>query len=428
MKSWEKIRYFRKKSNISQNSLSEGICSVSYLSKIENGQNEPSEEILLLLGNRLGIDLSEIEQEDTSIEKIRLWFKYIFKRDILNANKLYTEIKDFNGHKIETTIRYKIIQSLHHLIIESQYSIVEENVRELNLSNEILKETDLFYLSLVKGVYHYYKENYSDSYTYFKKAEQHISKVELQSWEKGYLYYLLALAANKLWKNLICLEYTRAALNIFEELYEFKRCADCRILSGIINQRIENWKEATKQLELAETIADSFSDDKLKGKIYHNLGYIEARKGNSQAAIDLFRKSLVHKEGLDTAVQVTTLYSLIEFNYKFGNFEEGKKLLERGIKLVKKNESLQDYYYLFTFYSNVYTYGIDHDITAEHLLKQVVPFFERTNKWVYLSEFYPILGKYFDKKSKYKQSSSYYYLANKAFKKIAQLEGYFLID
>jgi len=50
------IRYERLKRNWSQDGLCDGICAVSYLSKIEQGKAEPSEEILSALMKRLEIE------------------------------------------------------------------------------------------------------------------------------------------------------------------------------------------------------------------------------------------------------------------------------------------------------------------------------------------------------------------------------------
>ncbi len=50
---------------MTQEELSEGIVSLSYLSKIENQKTNASPEILQLLCDRLGIEISE----DTDIEE-----------------------------------------------------------------------------------------------------------------------------------------------------------------------------------------------------------------------------------------------------------------------------------------------------------------------------------------------------------------------
>lgn len=53
------IRYERLKRNWSQEGLCEGICAVSYLSKIEQGKAEPGEEILSALRKRLDIEWND---------------------------------------------------------------------------------------------------------------------------------------------------------------------------------------------------------------------------------------------------------------------------------------------------------------------------------------------------------------------------------
>ena len=51
------IRIAREKANLSQQELCEGICSLSTLSKIENGIQNPTRETLKNLSERLGLDL-----------------------------------------------------------------------------------------------------------------------------------------------------------------------------------------------------------------------------------------------------------------------------------------------------------------------------------------------------------------------------------
>ena len=53
------IRRERLRQNLSQEGLCRGICAVSYLSKIEQGQVTPSEEIRRLLLERLGLPTEE---------------------------------------------------------------------------------------------------------------------------------------------------------------------------------------------------------------------------------------------------------------------------------------------------------------------------------------------------------------------------------
>ena len=58
------IAHARMEKGWSQEGLCKGICAVSYLSKIESGRAEPSDEILSLLFSRLGIDWSREKENE----------------------------------------------------------------------------------------------------------------------------------------------------------------------------------------------------------------------------------------------------------------------------------------------------------------------------------------------------------------------------
>ena len=53
------IKFNRINNNISQKQLSQGICVPSYLSRIENGELLPSEDVLSIIFNRLGLEFND---------------------------------------------------------------------------------------------------------------------------------------------------------------------------------------------------------------------------------------------------------------------------------------------------------------------------------------------------------------------------------
>ena len=57
------IKMARIQQNMKQVSLAKGICSTSYLSKIENNQTIPSEDVLQLLLERLELDYEDLSTE-----------------------------------------------------------------------------------------------------------------------------------------------------------------------------------------------------------------------------------------------------------------------------------------------------------------------------------------------------------------------------
>ena len=68
MKVGHLIRAERIRQEMKQVVLAKGICTPSYLSKIERNLIAPSEEIITLLFNRLGIDIDKLQENDHKTE------------------------------------------------------------------------------------------------------------------------------------------------------------------------------------------------------------------------------------------------------------------------------------------------------------------------------------------------------------------------
>lgn len=72
------IRQERIKQNFDQNVFAEGICSNSYLSKIESGTSIGNEDLIFLLCDRLGYDFNNTIDEDFKILNDEIWHQFIF--------------------------------------------------------------------------------------------------------------------------------------------------------------------------------------------------------------------------------------------------------------------------------------------------------------------------------------------------------------
>ena len=54
------IKYNRIKQNMNQKTLSQGICVPSYLSRIENGDISPSDNVISIIFNKLGLTFNAV--------------------------------------------------------------------------------------------------------------------------------------------------------------------------------------------------------------------------------------------------------------------------------------------------------------------------------------------------------------------------------
>lgn len=175
------VRWHRKQKNMTLNEGADGICSISYLSKVENNLIEPSDQILDDLKKRfeleelLNYDLKRYEEHYSDIvdklfgykeiptfyfklyetktdykSKLVLFAYYIQRHNLIKAKKVYKdleyEINKFNHDEINL---FYLLTSLM-LIEEGKYYIA---LRILNLSNVINVNSKLSMLIDYKKIY-----------------------------------------------------------------------------------------------------------------------------------------------------------------------------------------------------------------------------------------------------------------------------------
>ena len=94
MKVGHLIRAERIRQEMKQLVLAKGICTPSYLSKIERNLIFPSEDIVTLLFNRLGIDASKLQKNDQQTEiDFEKMLKDTYKEVITNRDENFTKQK-----------------------------------------------------------------------------------------------------------------------------------------------------------------------------------------------------------------------------------------------------------------------------------------------------------------------------------------------
>lgn len=413
----EKIRYFRKVKNLSQQELAAGICSIPYLSKIENGVTQPSDEIQQHLAARLEIRLDSMN-ENTIIRNYVELFHSLYQRDYESAEQKFQTLTATHSKSIDEEILHKIFKSIYLLLAKDELQEVQLLLDEVAYLDGVMNGEKAFYYLLARGQLCFYLNDFEDAFHYFLKAEKQLEENRFQEWEKGYLFYVIGVTANHLYKNIVALEYIKEALNIFEKNYFFKRCADCRIVLAIINLRFKNIDESSNQLLLAETIANTFDDEVLKGIIYHNLGSIATHKGEAEKAIELFSQSMDAKEKEPLSAKIMTIHALVKEYNKTNQPEKGLVLIDSWLEQVQADPLNRGYELHLLYFKHLFKFG---EIDADFMVKELIPYFEQRNEWIHLADYYPILGNYFENQQKYKQASQYYSLAFEALKNMHQV-------
>jgi HTH-type transcriptional regulator, quorum sensing regulator NprR len=413
----QRIRYYRKTKGLTQEELAQGICSVSYLSKIEKGDAKSSEEVINLLCERLGISPEEVD-ESKILEMLNEWNMMMVNRQFEEAINFFPKVESKIDHVThpEIMITFNLYLTKYYMVKDSpELDKANSTLEKVKKVFDQLSPDQKFNYFLLQGMYYNYTEKYNDALQFLKLAEGELSKsLNIVETEIAILYYLLALTYNFLMRINSVTTYAFKAISIFDKEYNYSRSADCQVLLAISYRRAKNYDLAEYHLNNALKYSKSFKDEFMSGVIYHNLGYVTSCKNEHSKAIDYFKKSLEYRNSHTQKRKALTLFLLATEYLKLKDFKRAEEYVEEGYKY--SNNDLEVYYHLKILQ---YQINENYDATFETLIsKEVISFFENRSNWEYVAKYSELLADVYFDQSLYKKASSYYRIANNARKNI----------
>jgi HTH-type transcriptional regulator, quorum sensing regulator NprR len=239
------IKLYRHRNNLSQADLALGICSVSYLSKIENEKIESSTEILNLLLQRLNYqkDFKETSQSISNLKEQLREIHFEMFHHPESTSQLESKLFELIA-KCTSTLDSEL--KVHADIILLKYYV---NKHELDGSHTLIQELYSIYdqmsqenkifFNLFRCQYYSITSNYEDALASISMCTDMIEAYPVENWIKGYIYYLSSLNASKCYKTYQCLYYAERALIIFKEEFYLNRSLECYLLIGISYLRLK---------------------------------------------------------------------------------------------------------------------------------------------------------------------------------------------
>ncbi|WP_394188820.1 helix-turn-helix domain-containing protein [Paenisporosarcina quisquiliarum] len=407
------IKMSRIQQNMKQVTLAKGICSTSYLSKIENNQTVPSEDVIKLLIDRLGIDYWSIslEEENQFMNQLLSFYKKsIIERNknhigeeipkLFNKNLLFKNERNFYTYNL---ILYRLILILN-----------PNDERCLALQNTLKHMEDkfdgrqkfLYYFN--SGIYYYIQRNFVEALSYFESALNLIASFQIDEWELADFYNALSLSYLSEGKITNTIEYASKSLALFRNNLLFRRALDSYMIVGIAHKKNSNFKYAEESFLLAQKIVNDLNLQDQHGIILHNLGSLAAIQGESVKAIRYFEDSLLNFANDKENYLVSVLYIIMEFS-KNNDYEKVIEWCLKGLKIINENSSTatEPFYHHF----NLYLALLDH-INYEEPMISAVNFFEENKDYIYAHKYSVALGNKYTEKRKYKNASQYFQKAN----------------
>jgi HTH-type transcriptional regulator, quorum sensing regulator NprR len=410
-----RIRFHRIKRKLTQEDLSKGIISVSYLSKLENNQVTPSNDIIHLLCDRLGVNhlLEHPEHMNKLLEKWNhalLWNKSdeadsthrVIQRDLEQSDDLMTHL----FYRI-LCIRVQLVQSnladaLKHMIH------IQGNYKELT-------DTLKFYYHKYKGNYYYLMEEYEKAKGELKEAETYyVLGNVVNEEERADLYYLFSLVLTRLNMYRLAIFYGEKSLSIFQGVYYQKRCAEVHLLLGICYRRIRYNEEAVKHYEWANFISHSIQYTSLQSKVEQNLGCLKSFMNRSDDAIQHYLRSIELK-GADEEGKLYSILSLVKEYYKMNQFSDVQFWLPKGLRLSSKERYPEKHYQLsyYQFAIMGFPNGFE-----KFMKEYALPYFKKNASLLLYAEYSKFFGQYYQSVRKYKLAAFHLNEANVIYEEI----------
>ncbi|WP_100011762.1 helix-turn-helix domain-containing protein [Lentibacillus sediminis] len=337
----EKLRYHRIQRGLTQKKLAEGICDLTYVSKIENNKIEAPEQTLVDFCQRLNITLKELTEDiDEGYKRLlNEWYAQIKHKDENAATSKFTQLRvEFETVDDPFLLSHYHLFRLYYFLQIKDRKQCEDTLNNIkNLQNYITSEIEFDYYFIL-GLYEYQYGSLNKSKAYYTKAEK---TAEMQKIEDPEFLYYMSLTLSRLQDVTHSTLYAFKALELYNQAMNFERCTDCHLLLGINFNHVKNYKTAEEYFQKVLNAADYNRKAKIiKGKTYHNLGNIYAKQGESKKSIEYLLKALTFKT--EPGQKLNTLYLLTKEHYLTGDEGDAKEWLFKGLNHAEESSD-QDY-------------------------------------------------------------------------------------
>ncbi|MDQ0273786.1 helix-turn-helix transcriptional regulator [Cytobacillus purgationiresistens] len=417
-----RIKYYRINSNLTQEELCKGVCSPSYLSKVENNNMDPSEEILKLLCKKMNICVSLLRNVDENEldKKIGYWYELLksnTEKSLLNENfnemnKLFNSLQD-----TYPVLKFKIFNIKYFIKIEN-YKALDSNLKDLKKYQSTMSDDLFFYFCYLSGVSLYVQKRFCQAEELLllslRKIQNVIRHSDTFDYELGDIFYYLSLCNGKLHKTHKTKEFALKSLEIADHTLDYLQQIKLYVILGINEGRTKNYEKAIEYYQRAIKIATSINQDSdsYTQIIHHNLGYLYSLQGKHQEAITYFQNSL--KNSSNRINRLITTYFCLAREYKSTKqINKMKEMIKKGRGLITDNGEYTHHFNMLEFL--IYDCLIQN---KQYIKEKVLTFFIDHNQWNYVMEYSEMLAISLEANFQYKEAAKLYRIAFSAQKKL----------
>jgi HTH-type transcriptional regulator, quorum sensing regulator NprR len=399
------IKFYREKAGLTLEQLSEGICSISHLSRVENGIYN-SKGIIFHLSNRLGISIEdEIKRYSNLQEKLHRWYKTLILQHFVESDQLKMELEEETLVEMQDfRVYYQLISvrnflSSHKIEQVDSIKSAHKIIRSLKKMESSLSPHDQNMLKHVQGMYLYATGNYKGCLNMLKSINQNLYKYDE-------FYYYLAIAYLQIQAYVSAYYYAQKALEYFQKTINVKRMIDTELLIlGLLNSKGSfDSQEVKERYEELILISESNQYDSRTAILYNNLAFEYYRRKKYIEAEEYFQKAL-NLLNEKTPNYLEILDGLISSQVK-GNlhsYEKIEKLANKGLKIARSIQS--DFWVSF----QLHLYQLNHETDKYNQLIETtfLPLLKKNGNKKLINHYEKKLFQYYSQKNKKQKALEY---------------------
>lgn len=392
------IKLNRIKQNMSQKSLSKGICVPSYLSRIENGDLLPSDDVISIIFNKLGLTFND---SDEFVENGKKSFDSFFYNLNFNEFDFTTKLFDKIESKESDFITSPLILD-YYLAKLARYCCTPKRPKFNDSKNALLSAFDLL-SSKQKSLYNFYvgidllnlDGDILDGKKYLKEA--------LSFKENGHCYYWLSYSYRLENNTIKAYDCIKKALDLYVVEGNFISIMNSYEKIAEVYFMLDNYTDAISYLKKSLRMSQKLKNSHYIDHINSMLAWSHYRLREYDTALEYISmnsKIADHRIIIPDPLLESLIYFTISDKDKL---RESILNLTTAQSLEQINEDLANIFYkFFTFYLENEKYMKSH--IWEGLLIYII---DSVPKFIELKKvFINLLKEYYIHNRRYKDALS----------------------
>lgn len=414
-KSWGRlIKYYRQQQNSKQDDVAVGICTSSYLSRIENGVVIAEPKVYELLFRRLGIDL---QQEQNERNKKIAFLEQLYEK--LISNEALSDEEILQMKKIHTK-QYQQVLAILAGLIYTRYLLAKNNLKEANdliqtMTPFITWRNDRVTQLYVSITAFAYLSNHQFIELVEKEKMHHNGQFLLtaSAFERANYEYHLAFASHRCYMFQQALVHIENATRLFSHQYKPLFQLKLYSMKGVIYNDLHCFHEAHIEfdagLDLLSKVAAIQSPIQWSS-LHNNIAYCFECQGLFGQAMYHYEQANEHEEDLLSVI------NWMRTCYQQGDLEKLNALL---LKYPEHHFHVTHQIYqrqLLQFASR----GKLTIQALKELEEWIFPYFDEQQYYSLVLYYAPVWGDFYEQLHAYKQANSCYKRALEASEKVRQ--------